>query len=84
MHNKRQDVAKVELRVPAGGTVHVQDDVAAQLLGTGDFAEGDAPAGLLDAIDAGHAQRFPGEESAAVEISAAEALDKPRKRGASK
>lgn len=59
LHNKRADVSKVELRVPAGGTVHVQDDVAEQLLGTGDFAEGVAPAGVLDAIDANHARRFP-------------------------
>lgn len=51
VHNKRNDVAKVELRVPAGGTIAAQDDVVAQLLGTGDFAEGAAPVALLDALD---------------------------------
>lgn len=59
IHNKGHDVAKVELRIPAGATIEAQDDVAAQLLGTGDFAEGAAPAALLDALDAGHEARFP-------------------------
>jgi len=67
IHNRTQDVAKVELRVPAGGTVSVQDDVAAQLLATGAFGEGAAPAGLLDALDAGHELRYPAEARKAPE-----------------
>lgn len=55
LHNRTNSVAKVELRVPAGGTVEVQADVAAQLLASGAFSEGAAPAGLLDAIDSAHA-----------------------------
>lgn len=58
LYNRTHSVAKVSLVIPAGATVQVQDEVAAQLLATGDFREGEAPAGLLDALDAGHDARF--------------------------
>lgn len=84
LHNKRADVAKVELRVPAGGTVHAQDDVAEQLLRSGDFAEGAAPAGLLDAIDESHRRRFPDEAPAVVAPSADVEFSEPKPRPAKK
>ena len=58
LYNGSNDVAKVELRVPAGATVQAQDGVADQLLASG-FSEGVAPAGLLDALDESHFARFP-------------------------
>jgi hypothetical protein len=82
IHNKRLDVAKVELRVPAGGSLQVQDDVAAQLLDTGDFAEGPASAPLLDALDEGHFDRFPDDRPAPVRV-VAEASRPPAKKAGS-
>ena len=52
LHNKSNDVAKVDLRVAPGATVEVPDEVAAQLLATGAFAEGEAPEPVVeDAAD---------------------------------
>lgn len=70
LHNRTGNVAKVELRVPPAGTVHAQDDVAAQLLASGDFAEGAAPSGLLDAVDTAHVARFPDDAPPKVEAPA--------------
>lgn len=83
-HNKRADVAKVELRVPPGATLSVQDDVADQLAASGDFAEGVAPTGLLDAIDENHRRRFPDEAPREVAPSADAEFSEPRPKPAKK
>lgn len=72
LHNRTNNVAKVAVIVPPGGTVEVQDDVAAQLLASGDFAEGPAPAGLLDAVDEAHFVRFPDERPVVAEVAGEE------------
>lgn len=85
IHNKSNGVAKVDLRVQAGATLAVQDDVAAQLLGTGAFAEGDAPVGLLDKVDADHFKRFPDDAPKAEPVAEVEPdAPKPAKKAAAK
>ncbi len=44
LFNRTNGVAKVAVAVPAGDVVHVSDEVAAQLLASGAFREGDASA----------------------------------------
>jgi hypothetical protein len=84
LHNRRHSVAKVELRVPAGGVVEVQDDVAAQLLATGDFAEGAPPSATLAAIDRNHERRYPADAEPApvVDVAPDDVAPKPTKRAA--
>ena len=53
IHNRTHDVAKVELRVAPFTTLEVDNDVAAQLLGTGDFREGVSPPAPVVAEQAG-------------------------------